>query len=807
MRASLFPQRHLTRPDPGREGLQQARFRVAVVGSVYAISIWGEVVASAETDLVGVPHLKACAGYLGMSIIVLILYEVIERARRLKGYTEAALTKVMLISDAIALTYFGVEAGDAAIIVAPIAITYVIGNGFRFGESYYLAAQALISVGVIVVLQFNSAVSSHPIAATAYLIALGFIPIYAIVLLNRHISLVEELARVSRERGALLKLLSHEIRSPLFNIEAAAEAISSSIGVESGPKRTPVDIQGHAVSISAMCLAINELCENTLASLKEGEAGGSFRLTYVENIFNLVRQTADEYHLLAISKKIHLTWVIHPDVVPYIQLRSGFLRTALENLIENAIKHNHSCAVHVSIASRPSIQNVPKLFVTVSACQYPKGAANYRSPRIRVAKSQKKAFGFGSDALQFEIKKLGGSIVDAHASKMRSCFSFEFPYTVPALTKNSSFTWGYCLYFGSEPSDDDLCFWSDAGYVIHRTRTEGWPILHDPDLQVDVIACRTTDALNEIRRRAEYACESRALPPAVLIVDEATSITLIDWKGAANYVVTRGVTKPSTMAAFRRQAISLTKPTSLQGLRILIVDDVPLITNQIARILSTAGAHTTQAHNETDAIQEIMHGRFDCLVVDAKIGSTHGHTIAEKYRASERGPCVVLLLSGATESISDRRLYDAVLTKGSAIECIVDKLSEAYAIVHQAQKPASDTAGISEVGSRIQSDLPKSEIERSLQQILIELNQLLSYIVNQHDEAKVERQRHRIRGLVDVILGPNSHYCSHALEEIINQPAQPGLPALRHFEKRLREAICGYEGNRNFWKPPESTLF
>ncbi|MGD9727913.1 MAG: hybrid sensor histidine kinase/response regulator [Gammaproteobacteria bacterium] len=790
MRASLLPKPH-RRFFRFHEGLQQAKFRVGVVIAVYAVAVWANRSASDNLHLVESPHLIACIGYLGVSIAVLWAFELLARFRPTDNeHVGVVLCKGMLLGDGFALTYFGMESGEAALAIAPVAITYVIGNGFRFGKQYFIAAQALITIGTLLVFYRNAAVSSHPIAVTAYLIALGLIPGYAIVLLNRHTSLIKELSKVSSEREALLKLLSHEIRSPLFNIGALAKSITTSADTVELRDQAATDIRARAETISEICFAINELCENTLDCLNRYDGGVSPAFKQTENVFELLRQVAEEYYWIAESKQIELTWSIHSEVDPYIRTQSGFLRTALENLVENAIKHNRAVVVHISALPGSKSANERMLLIRVSAAPYPDDFFQRRTPReVADVSPQKRAFGFGVEALKYEINMLGGAIVETCVSRTNSRFSFEIPYIMPLPTQYRKFGWGYCLYCGPDLTADDLSFWSDAGYVLRSLHGESRLALRDIDQQVDVIACGSADIAKIIRQQARATHGPKSLPPIILIANEPINGIIDTCTDSANYVVARSVTKPSTVAAFRKQVVSFSGPNPLQGLRILIVDDVPLITSQLAEILSIAGADTTQAHNESDALREIQRARFDCLVVDAEIGTTQGRVIAEKYRSIIRGPCIVVLLSGAIKDASAESLYDVVLSKGSAVKSIVSKMSNAYAKANRAQYQPSLAPSASEAHTFVRSDLTLPDVERSYQQILIELNQMLFYLDRQHDSAQAERQRHLLRGLVDVVLGQNAYYCRQDLEGIITPSARPDFFLLKRFEVRLREVL------------------
>jgi DNA-binding response OmpR family regulator len=83
-----------------------------------------------------------------------------------------------------------------------------------------------------------------------------------------------------------------------------------------------------------------------------------------------------------------------------------------------------------------------------------------------------------------------------------------------------------------------------------------------------------------------------------------------------------------------------------EGVRILFVDDEPVIRLSVTEILKLHGYDVTSAATVSEAIQEISQKDFDVLISDLNIGSPgDGFTVVSAMRRT-RPNCVTLILTG-----------------------------------------------------------------------------------------------------------------------------------------------------------------
>lgn len=86
--------------------------------------------------------------------------------------------------------------------------------------------------------------------------------------------------------------------------------------------------------------------------------------------------------------------------------------------------------------------------------------------------------------------------------------------------------------------------------------------------------------------------------------------------------------------------------------RVLIVDDVPIIADTLAQILSQSGFDTAVAYSGEAALQSAFEVTPDVVISDVLMGKLSGIDLAKVFRASIPA-CRVILFSGqiATEGL------------------------------------------------------------------------------------------------------------------------------------------------------------
>jgi CheY-like chemotaxis protein len=98
------------------------------------------------------------------------------------------------------------------------------------------------------------------------------------------------------------------------------------------------------------------------------------------------------------------------------------------------------------------------------------------------------------------------------------------------------------------------------------------------------------------------------------------------------------------------------EPVSLEGLRILVVDDESDTLDLVTMELTQHGARATGANNAEDALEKLEHLEFDVLISDIAMPSMDGYGLIRQVRKQEAGterriPAVALT---AYASVQDR---------------------------------------------------------------------------------------------------------------------------------------------------------
>lgn len=128
-------------------------------------------------------------------------------------------------------------------------------------------------------------------------------------------------------------------------------------------------------------------------------------------------------------------------------------------------------------------------------------------------------------------------------------------------------------------------------------------------------------------------------------------------------------------------------PTSLKGLRVLVVDDEPDARELVAAVLTGSGAEVVAVESAIPALEEIVQQPFDVLVSDIGMPEMDGYALIEKIRQlpPERGG----------------RIPAAALTAYAGIEDRMRVLSAGYQThIPKPVEPADLTAIVASLGER-----------------------------------------------------------------------------------------------------------
>ena len=90
-----------------------------------------------------------------------------------------------------------------------------------------------------------------------------------------------------------------------------------------------------------------------------------------------------------------------------------------------------------------------------------------------------------------------------------------------------------------------------------------------------------------------------------------------------------------------------TDPKKLQGKRILVVEDHPLIRELLNDLLSRYG-YPSQAHSGRDALEQIEHKVPDVILLDLSLPDMNGLDVARVLRQKEKTKSIPILAMSGT---------------------------------------------------------------------------------------------------------------------------------------------------------------
>ena len=90
-----------------------------------------------------------------------------------------------------------------------------------------------------------------------------------------------------------------------------------------------------------------------------------------------------------------------------------------------------------------------------------------------------------------------------------------------------------------------------------------------------------------------------------------------------------------------------TDPKKLQGKRILVVEDDPLISELLNDLLSRYG-YPSQAHSGRDALEQIKRKVPDAILLDLSLPDMNGLEVARVVRQSEKTKSIPILAMSGT---------------------------------------------------------------------------------------------------------------------------------------------------------------
>ena len=234
----------------------------------------------------------------------------------------AGIAMVLVLAVVLGpLQHVVARATQALTLVVPVVVTAVLG-GRR--AAFAVAAAATVAFSLVI-----PPVGSLRVLLIQDVVAVAVFSVVAFAVGEVVARRIELLGAVERQRSALLRSVSHDLRTPLASIQAAASELAGGTDLPPATARRFADIIGEEAE------RLDRLVANLL-SLSRIEAGAYTAVHQSVDVRELIDATT---HRLA---RVFTSVVLEVDVaddLPLVHADFTQLDQLLTNLLENAARH------------------------------------------------------------------------------------------------------------------------------------------------------------------------------------------------------------------------------------------------------------------------------------------------------------------------------------------------------------------------------------------------------------------------------------------------------------------------------------
>lgn len=573
-----------------------------------------------------------------------------------------------------------------------------------------------------------------------------------------YIAMTARTAEVRREQLTSAIRMSRELIRKLEEAHTRAEEASAAksefVTNMSHEMRTP--LQG---VIGMLQLAIDdEPAEETVRRLETARRSAETLMAMIDDVLDFSRIEARKLELepvyfslrelmtdtmksvaaLAASKKLTLSYYVHPECPETVWGDPVRLRQVLFNLAGNAIKFTHEgeIAVHVARANGRIRFDVRDTGIGIAPAVRQRIFEPFTQEDSSLARRYGGA-GLGLSIVVRLLEAMGGSVDVSSQQGSGSVFSFTIPLPADAVGATPERpAWESALAGRSilivEPAE------MARGTLAEILRARG------------VFASAFGRAIDAPQGR--FACAVTA-DPSVRVQPQVLITSPLDHVGNHAIHVTRPVGERELLDAIgtalglSRQRPQYTLEPALRpesALRLLVVDDNEVNREVIAEMLRRLGHDVTLAEDGETALALLETSpAFDAVFMDAQLPGIDGLEVTRRFRTISRDTPVIGLTAHASQHDRDRCIaagMNAVLTKPVVAQQLEEALASSLRRDTIAEIAGSNPALLARVREAFSRQTP-------------ELLASIREAVAQNDPEAIARHAHKLKGSLSYFEG------------------------------------------------------
>lgn len=238
--------------------------------------------------------------------------------------------------------------GEALLPIYALLLWTTIGNGYRYGAHYHLAAVAVALLSLVAVGQLNDYVRGQPYLLSTLFLTAILVPAYGHVLVTRLYRARDEAMEASRAKSRFLAQASHDLRQPIHAISLYTACLRDT-NLDAEQRQMVASIDRSLGSVSQLFRSLLDL-----SVLDSGRAIVKMEVIALDQLLNdIARQNAETAQWSGVALKVR-------PARAHVLADAGLLATVLQNIVSNAIKyaggapvligcrrHGHAMAIQV----------------------------------------------------------------------------------------------------------------------------------------------------------------------------------------------------------------------------------------------------------------------------------------------------------------------------------------------------------------------------------------------------------------------------------------------------------------------------